>query len=215
MTVFLSGCMKTEVTYNVSSDGSVEGSMKFLMAESFLTQDGSDLDQTLEEMKTSFLKDSPGAKGEIIREKDGDTAYAGVKITGMKSEDIKAVKEGNQLVLEVPVRDVENSIAGGSGMDTSSITPAQLKSFGCSAVMIINMPASAESNYGTVEGKKVTVDLLSLPAEAETVRVTCAVGGGFPLWIIAAAAALAGAAVFFFRKKKLPVIFKQEDKPES
>lgn len=200
MPVFLSGCVKAEVTYNVSSNGSVTSDMTFLAAESMWTMNGMGLDEALEKLKAALLENHPGVKAEIIKEDNGDVPYAGIKYTGLKEEELKAVKEGNQLVFEKDLKEFMDEITDTSDTGSYSFTPAQLKSFGCRIVMIIKMPAKAESNYGTVEGKKVTVDLLTLPADAEKIRVTCS-AERFPAWLGFTLSLAGAAAVWLYGKR--------------
>ena len=203
LAVTLTGCMKIRTEFNVSADGTVDAALTMLMSESFLSSMGSDLETAVEEMKASYQEQYPDAKVTVVTEKDGETNYGGVRISGVEAKEAVVTKDGNTLIMELPVDGLEESIADGTDYEGMDLSPETFKAAGMEVTVIVNMPAKAESNVGTVDGKKVTVDLLDLPEGTEKIRITCKLSSGSALpYIIGGVAVAAVAAAFFFLRKK-------------
>lgn len=198
LSFMLTGCMKMTITMNVNKKGEVTEDMKILMSKEMLTANGADLDAALESMKKEYVEKYPDAKIETVTEKFDDSEYAGLNVKGIKDEDLKATVEGRVVTLELPMNELTEDVSdmNDTGMDFS---PSQLKSFGCSMKLVVNMPDKAECEYGTVDGKTVTIDLLEVPVGTKSIIITSKLGG-FPWWLLIIP--IAAVAVFFLKRKK-------------
>lgn len=194
LAVMLTGCMKVTVTYDVSKDAEVKSSMKFLIGESYLTMGGSTPEEGAESLMESYKESNPDAVLSAVSEEFEDETYYGFIDTNAKPE-CTAVKENNTITFTIP-RTAVNDM----GMEDTEEINEELKETGLSALLVINMPANAESNFGTVNGKTVTIDVLELPSDAEDIVVTCKLPNLLIPIICAAAAVLL--VLFFVMKGK-------------
>ena len=201
MAVLLSGCMKMRVGIDVSSDGTAKESLTILMQNSMLGTD-TDFDTALEEMKKSYQEQYPDQEVEIIKEGDGEEDYSGVCISGMDAEGLSITKEKGKITVELPVNNLQSEMSDVFDYDTSQIDMSTLKEYGFEASVIVNMPSTPETNVGTVEGKQVTIDLLSLPGDVQSIVITCSSGLNLKPFLVGGIVIIAGLAAAFFMKNK-------------
>jgi hypothetical protein len=199
MALVLTGCMKMRITFDVTKDGEVKGSYRMLVSTSFAESMGASMDDMIADMQQSLQEEYPDGKMTLVNEKIGDDNYSGVEITGINPEGVKAEVKGNTVELTIPMNSVEDDITNTVGVDEDTMDISMLKQSGLEMTMIVNMPGSAKSNVGTVDGKTVTIDLLELPKDTKEIRVTSGKGSNI-LIIVAGVAVVALAAVFAFLK---------------
>ena len=203
MAVMLSGCMKIRVDMTVAKDGSVTQNMTFMMSESVLTLDGSDLEKAVESMKEDYIKEYPDAKVEAVTEGEGDDRFGGIKVTGLKNEEIKAVVEGNKMTLTLPLKDLVSEVDQAQELSQYGLQLKDLKEYGAEMTMSVTMPGKPETNAGTVTDKTVTVDMLELPEGVDTVTITCTLGPSLStILLIGACVCFVIAVVMVLFKKK-------------
>ncbi|MCR5795531.1 MAG: hypothetical protein K6G61_09365 [Solobacterium sp.] len=170
----LTGCFKMRMNVDVKSDATYTGSYTVLMKESMLTIGGGTSDEALEQMAEQFKKDDPEAEVEIVKEGEGEDAFAGVKVSKLPADSVKVTKNDNVITLEMDLSDMQNTITEDPEVSSMGLSIASLKEYGAEAVITVNMPGKPEANTGTVEGNRVTVDLLE--ANEKTLTVTCKAG---------------------------------------
>jgi len=214
LAVLLTGCMKITVTYDVAKDGNVKETMKMLIGESYLTMNGGNPEDGVQDMMDSYRESNPDAVLTAVSEKYGDETYYG--FTGTQAESsLKAVKDGNKLILTLSRADVEE-MAGADdltegGSNSEEVVKA-LKDAGFSAMIVVNMPYNAETTYGTAEGKTVTIDAMELPDDLKEIVITCKLPN-LLIPIICGAAVLLAVLYFFMNKKKTVPETVQEEVP--
>ena len=208
MAFILTGCMKIRVGFDVSKDASMKQSITMLFSESMISLTGGSIDESLEELAKSFTTQYPDATVEIIREGEGEEKYGGVAVSGLNPDDfenttVTCTKEGNVITFELPLAEMQNSIADEINLSGYGLSISQLKEYGAEMLITVNMPSKATSNMGTVEGNKVTLDLLEDGISGRLV-VTCKTGlsTGVLIGIGAAAAVLILIAILASRSKK-------------
>ena len=175
LAVMLTGCMKITVTYDVAKDGNVKESVKMLVGEKYLTMGGGTPEDGVQDMMESFQESYPDAVMTAVSEDFEDETYHGFIGTKAESE-LKAVKDGNKLVLTITRAEVEDM--GGAEDLTENASSSEevvqaMKDAGFSANIVVNMPYNAETTYGTAEGKTVTIDALELPEDLNEIVITC------------------------------------------
>lgn len=231
MVICLSGCMKIKVEMDVKSSTEMTMKMDYVVEEKFLTMSGMTSEQFIEQMKTS-MGDAAGnatitPKNETI---DGDK-WVGMTITGAVSE--KEMKEflsekeidGKKCVVLTLAKDFMSGSQFG-GMDTDKIQQQtgysidKLKTLGMEMSITINMPADAKTNFGKVDGKKVTIDLLELSSKASTIQkieISSPLSNGFDMtyvFIGLGAVVLIGIVAFILKKKKTPKVVEIDSVPQ-
>lgn len=216
LAVMLTGCMKITVTYDVAKDGNVTESIKMLVGESYLTIGGGTPEDGVQDMMESFQESNPDAVIAFASEEFEDETYYGFTGTRPESE-LKAVKEGNKLVLTITRAEVEG-LGGAEDLtenagSSEEVTQA-LKEAGFSALIVVNMPYDAETTFGTAEGKTVTIDTLEMPDDLNEIVITCKLPNPL-IPIICGAAVLLGAAYFFMNRKKTAPVSAEERTPAS
>lgn len=203
LAVMLTGCMKITVTYDVAKDGNVKESIKMLVGESYLTMGGGTPEDGVQDMMESFQESNPDAVMEFASEEFDDETYYGFVGTKPESE-LKAVKDGNKLVLTI-TRDEVEEMGGAEDLTENAQSSEEvnqaLKKAGFSAKIVVNMPYDAETTYGTAEGKTVTIDVLGMPDDLDEIVITCKLPNPL-IPVIFGAAVLLGALYFFMNKKK-------------
>lgn len=231
MVICLSGCMKIKVEMDVKSSTEMTMKMDYVVEEKFLTMSGMTSEQFIEQMKTS-MGDAAGnakitPKNETI---DGDK-WVGMTITGAVSE--KEMKEflsekeidGKKCVVLTLAKDFMSGSQFG-GMDTDKIQQQtgysidKLKTLGMEMSITVNMPADAKTNFGKVDGKKVTIDLLELSSKASTIQkieISSPLSNGFDMtyvFIGLGAVVLIGIVAFMLKKKKTPEVVEIDSMPQ-
>ena len=197
----LTGCMKLRVIFDVSKDGSVKSGMTFLAAESLIKMTNGDPDDLYEQVKESYENDET-FKGKIVKAKEeiGDEQYYGYTVTGLDSE-LQAKVEGGKIIFEIPAADLLRSAQESFAMFGEQVNSfTEMENSNISMELVINMPNKASCEYGEVKGKTVTIDVLKLPRNVDTIVVTCKKGSVWPFILIVLALA-AGAAYFLLKKK--------------
>ncbi len=198
----LSGCVRFRTTVNVDKDGNIKQDMTMLFMESMLTMDGSTVEDALADMLKEYEKDYNADSAEIVREGEGENAYAGIAIKGIIPEDngaYKVEKNGNRLTISLPLEGLQEEVLSSQDLNGMNISLKDLKKYGAELTMDVVMPGKPETNAGTVEGNTVKIDLLDLPEGVDTITVSCSTGmalstilliGGGALGIIAVVMAL-------------------------
>ena len=208
MAFVLTGCMKVRIGFDIKKDATLTENMTILFSESMISLTGGSIDENLKSLAESFKEQYPDATVEIIHEGENEEKYGGVVVSGLKSEDFENAsftckKEGNVITFELPLTEMQNSIANEIDLSSYGLTIAQLKEYGAEMLVTVNMPAKPTSNMGTVEGNKVTLDMLEDGVSGKLV-VTCKTGlsTGVLIGIGAAAAVLIIVAILASRSKK-------------
>ena len=207
--LFLSGCMHIHLTLNVDSKARVKETMRLLYQEKYMSQmsqfaQDSNLDSMLADLQNSFQEQFPDAKITVVKEGEGDDAYAGVEISGYASEEgtYTCKKENNTITLEIPVNGFAQSLAQLTDMENSYTDFADLRQYGVEALITVYMPGQAKTNAGSVRGRQVTIDMLDLPSGVDTVTITCKTVDYTMILMIIAAAILGGAIGFAKARRK-------------
>ena len=170
-----SGCVKVQITLDVNRDGTVFGTMRALYSSIMMTQDGSDVMDVLNDMKTQFQDQFPEADITIVKPGEVVDYYAGLKIAGIPMEDtMDIVKEGNTITITIPVNRLSNQLLSISGSQEEEMPEsALLKSYGFEGMFIVNMPGKPVSNVGMIEKNTVTIDLLDIPKDVDEIVISC------------------------------------------
>ena len=200
MALLLTGCMKIRTTFDVTKEGEITGSMRMLMSTSFMESMGGNVDDMIAEMQKSMQEQYPDGKITLVNEKYDEENYSGVEITGIKNSAAKAEVKDGKVIFTVPTSSLEDDISDSTGVDDSMMDISTLKQSGLEVTMVVNMPGKAESNFGTVNGNTVTINLLEVPKDVAEIRITSGTGSGNMLLIVAGVAVVALAAVFAFLK---------------
>ena len=211
MLFILTGCMKVNTTIDIKSDLSMEMNVDYLMDESTISQYYGTSEVAIAQMKDQLKKQNedlditkikPLSKTIDGKEWFGITysmVYEkGNKKTMVHEEEVDGV---DSIVFTIPLNE---SLVGQDAYDSSSI--AAMKAKGVELTIVVNMPANATSNYGVVNGKTVTIDLLELQSSGfhKNIVVTSA-KSEFPLGLVLGgigAVVIIGAIVLVLRKKK-------------
>ena len=207
--LFLSGCMHIHLTLNVDSKARVKETMRLLYQEKYMSQmsqfaQDSNLDSMLADLQNSFQEQFPDAKITVVKEGEGDDAYAGVEISGYASKEgtYTCKKENSTITLEIPVNGFAQSLAQLTDMENSYTDFADLRQYGVEALITVYMPGQAKTNAGSVRGRQVTIDMLDLPSGVDTVNITCKTVDYTMILMIIAAAILGGAIGFAKARRK-------------
>lgn len=198
----LCGCVRMHMTMDVDSSGKVKSSMTLLMQEDLLNFNGANVEEQIDSMISEYRKQYPLASVRKAEEKDGDTVYTGVSVSGITSDEVKAEVADGVVSLRFPVVALTNELASSvmSGMDFSL---KDLKEYGAQITLEINMPAEASCNVGTVDGRHVFIDVLELPAGTDEIVVSSKTG--LPLstiLLIAGGVLIAAGGGYWMLKKK-------------
>ncbi|UTY39583.1 zinc ribbon domain-containing protein [Allocoprobacillus halotolerans] len=167
----LTGCMKMKVNLEVKADKSMTGSMDLLFEESLLEMSGTSTDEAIEQLKEEMqsTEGMENAKITSIDETINGSQWAGVHIDGLdaSSQEMQAVITEEEvdgedcIVFRMPLDEFENQMDA-ELTDSLGYSVSKIKELGIEMVMTIQMPGDAKSNFGTVDGQTVTIDLLEL-----------------------------------------------------
>lgn len=221
LVISLSGCMKVKVEMDVKSSTDMTMKLDYLIEEKLLTASGMTEEEFIEEMKTSMGDSVKAAKITPKSENIDGTKWIGMTLTGpIEDEQLKdflSEKEidGKKSLVLTLSKDFMSSNQFG-GVDADKITEQtgysidKLKTLGMEMSIVINMPANAKSNFGEVDGKKVTIDLLDLNSKGNAVQkieISSALSGGFDMTnilIVVGVIAILGVVFVMMKKKKKP-----------
>ena len=200
----LCGCAKYKMVVNVDGDGKVDASLKSLISEEALLSQNMTKDEAISAMKKSLVGNNEEATVKEIKEEINHKTYYGLSITNIKTKSIKSTVKDGKISVDIPVDALISSIK--SGLPNMSLK--SIKKLGGEVSIVVNMPTSATSTVGKVNGKQVKVDLLDFAynnKEVKSIHVTCekedytGVVAGIVLVIIV----LAGVLVMMKRKQKI------------
>ncbi|MEG0549104.1 MAG: zinc-ribbon domain-containing protein [Coprobacillus sp.] len=221
LVICLSGCMKINLEMEVKSSTEMTMKIDYMVEEKFLTMAGMTSQQLMDQMKESMGDAASGAKITPKSETIDGSKWEGMTITGsIKESEMKTLLsekeiDGKKCVVLTLAKDFMSGNQFG-GMDADKITKQtgysieKLKALGMEMNVIINMPADAKSNFGKVDGNKVTIDLLELSAKGSTVQkieISSPLSKGFDMtfvYIGAGAVVLLGIVFVIMKKKKAP-----------
>lgn len=201
--LFLSGCMKVRIQLDVDSEGKVSSTETVLLRSEMLGM-GGDIDASLEQMRQSSAENHPEAEVTIVKEEGTgeEDSYGGIAVRETDVQKYNVTVEHNTITLRIPRNSLQDEFSSEVGAEPSEeYDSADLKELGFEAVMIVNMPAAAKTNVGTVEGKTVTIDLIEMPSDIEEIVITSATGKLNPLLMGIAIAAAICLLVFAMRKR--------------
>ena len=171
----LTGCFKMRISVDVKSDATYTGTYTMLMSESMLTMGGQSVDAALETMIAEQKESTPDVEIEPVKEGEGENAYAGICVHQIPDDSVKVTKNDNIITVEVPIKELQGEIEESVEEETMGIDMSAIKEYGAEALITINMPAAPEANAGTIEGNKVTLDLLETQT-VDTLIITCKYG---------------------------------------
>ena len=164
----LSGCIRLQITADVTEKGEVTGDMHLLVHPAALKMAGLDLDEAVSQLEKDYREQYPEAVIERISETEDGTVMEGVAIHTIRREDIHAEVTETGMTVEFPIRSILDEV-----QRSANVSIATLKQYGSKAVLIINMPAPPKTNVGTVSGNTVTIDLLNIPDDINDAVITC------------------------------------------
>lgn len=231
LVISLSGCMKVKVEMDVKSSTEMTMKLDYLIEEKLLTASGMTEEEFIEEMKTSMGASAKAAKITPKSESIDGTKWIGMTLTGpIEDEQLKeflSEKEidGKKSLVLTLAKDFMSSNQFG-GVDADKISEQtgysidKLKTLGMEMSIVINMPANAKSNFGEVDGKKVTIDLLELSAKGNAIQkieISSALSGGFDMTnilIVVGVIAILGIVFVMMKKKKKPAVIEIENTGE-
>lgn len=200
--IVLSGCVRMRMSMDVSSSGDVKCGVTLLFREDLLSFNGADPDEQINAMISQYREQYPDAVVKKAEEKEGDTLYAGVSASGFENDALKAEVSEGMVTLRLPVSALTNELAT-TVMNGVNYSLNDLKEYGAQVTLEINMPAAASCNVGTVNGRRVFIDLLDLPAGTDDIVITSK--AGLPLstiMLIAGGVLLAGSCGYWLMKRK-------------
>lgn len=174
LTMFLlTGCMEMNMTIDVTNDASVTTSMRILAATQLLSATKVSEEDFLSGLKTQLTDSGDQVQIEEIEESKSGMKYVGVKATNAATSAVSATVKEGKLTVEIPFDDIkkilESNNLNADTLKKYGYTVDQLKGLGVSMTVVVNMPAKAQTNFGEAKGKTVTIDLLDLIAEDDTV----------------------------------------------
>ena len=169
----LTGCMEMNMTIDVTNDASVTTSMRILAATQLLSATKVSEEDFLSGLKTQLTDSGDQVQIEEIEESKSGMKYVGVKATNAATSAVSATVKEGKLTVEIPFDDIkkilESNNLNADTLKKYGYTVDQLKGLGVSMTVVVNMPAKAQTNFGEAKGKTVTIDLLDLIAEDDTV----------------------------------------------
>ncbi|WP_195837043.1 hypothetical protein [Sharpea porci] len=208
----LSGCMKMNMTLDVSGNGKVKTSVRMLASEDTLKTSGMKESEFTESLKKQFTKNNKDVSAHVIKETHDGKKYIGVEASNAMSSSIKAVVKNGRVQVTIPMKTftsalTDNNITSGT-LNNFNMNEESLKKNGVEMKLVFNMPDKAKSNIGEVKGNKVTVDLLheilKTDAKAENIVVSSKTGKTFDakiLFLIIGGLALIIAIILYALKK--------------
>lgn len=176
VTVLLTGCVKMNMTIDVKSEEEIDFGIEYIFNETMLSQygDGEDISSQMKEMedelKSQMQKEIPGVKDiktKVINKEIDGAKWAGIEmsmsVTGQEAKTLCKM-EGDKLVLDLS--SLANEMGDSGDIDELGMSVESLKTYGMEMNIVVNMPDTPTTTYGTVEGKTVTIDLLQMMADS-------------------------------------------------
>ncbi|MCD7839019.1 MAG: hypothetical protein LUG46_00170 [Erysipelotrichaceae bacterium] len=159
----LTGCMKYNISITVNKDLTSETSMELLVEDSLLEAMGMTSEEFYESFEEEYLDSESLQDASITQINDGE--WSGVSITGLSLEDsmTTAITEEeidgkDSIVVCIPINDIKDVM----DFSDSGYSLEDLKEAGMEITLNITMPATPTTNFGEVDNKTVTVDLLEI-----------------------------------------------------
>lgn len=208
----LSGCMKMNMTLDVSGNGKVKTSVRMLASEDTLKTSGMKESEFTESLKKQFTKNNKDVSAHVIKETHDGKKYIGVEASNAMSSSIKAVVKNGRVQVTIPMKTFTSALTDNNitseTLNNFNMNEESLKKNGVEMKLVFNMPDKAKSNIGEVKGNKVTVDLLheilKTDAKAENIVVSSKTGKTFDakiLFLIIVGLALIIAIILYALKK--------------
>lgn len=208
----LSGCMKMNMTLDVSGNGKVKTSVRMLASEDTLKTSGMKESEFTESLKKQFTKNNKDVSAHVIKETHNGKKYIGVEASNAMSSSIKAVVKNGRVQVTIPMKTFTSALTDNNitseTLNNFNMNEESLKKNGVEMKLVFNMPDKAKSNIGEVKGNKVTVDLLheilKTDAKAENIVVSSKTGKTFDakiLFLIIGGLALIIAIILYALKK--------------
>ena len=203
MCVFvLNGCVRMRMSMDVSSSGDVKSGVTLLFHEDLMNFNGANAEEQIDAMMSQYREQYPDAVIKKAEEKDGDTVYAGISVSGIVNDALKADVSEGMVTLRLPVSALTNEFAS-TVLNGVNYSLNDLKGHGAQITLEVNMPAAASCNVGTVEGRRVFIDLLDLPSGTDEIVITSK--AGLPLstlLLIAGGLLIVGGGGYWLLKRK-------------
>ena len=208
----LSGCMKMNMTLDVSGNGKVKTSVRMLASEDTLKTSGMKESEFTQSLKKQFTKNNKDVSAHVIKETHDGKKYIGVEASNAMSSSIKAVVKNGRVQVTIPMKTFTSALTDNNitseTLNNFNMNEESLKKNGVEMKLVFNMPDKAKSNIGEVKGNKVTVDLLheilKTDAKAENIVVSSKTGKTFDakiLFLIIGGLALIIAIILYALKK--------------
>lgn len=208
----LSGCMKMNMTLDVSGNGKVKTTVRMLASEDTLKTSGMKESEFTESLKKQFTKNNKDVSAHVIKETHDGKKYIGVEASNAMSSSIKAVVKNGRVQVTIPMKTFTSALTDNNitaeTLNNFNMNEESLKKNGVEMKLVFNMPDKAKSNIGEVKGNKVTVDLLheilKTDAKAENIVVSSKTGKTFDakiLFLIIGGLALIIAIILYALKK--------------
>lgn len=208
----LSGCMKMNMTLDVSGNGKVKTSVRMLASEDTLKTSGMKESEFTESLKKQFTKNNKDVSAHVIKETHDGKKYIGVEASNAMSSSIKAVVKNGRVQVTIPMKTFTSALTDNNitseTLNNFNMNEESLKKNGVEMKLVFNMPDKAKSNIGEVKDNKVTVDLLheilKTDAKAENIVVSSKTGKTFDakiLFLIIGGLALIIAIILYALKK--------------
>lgn len=213
----LTGCFKTEMTFDVKSVDDMTVGVTMLLSPELLAESEEDLVGSLKE---DYENSESTIEFEIkeVEETINDVVWKGVSMTGkVPAEEIKKyLKVEDDKLIFTLTEEASNELMGESESEEASMVNtedlteemiAMYKSAGVSMKVKITMPNEPTTNIGVVEGNTVTIDMLSQEYTSlkEPIVISCDdPDAAFPVMPLVALLAIfiIGAAIIIFILKK-------------
>ena len=208
----LSGCMKMNMTLDVSGNGKVKTSVRMLASEDTLKTSGMKESEFTQSLKKQFTKNNKDVSAHVIKETHDGKKYIGVEASNAMSSSIKAVVKNGRVQVTIPMKTFTSALTDNNitseTLNNFNMNEESLKKNGVEMKLVFNMPDKAKSNIGEVKGNKVTVDLLheilKTDSKAENIVVSSKTGKTFDakiLFLIIGGLALIIAIILYALKK--------------
>ena len=164
----LSGCMRLQVTADVSEAGDITGDIHLLVHPTVLQMANLNIDDVIAQLERDYRTQYPDAVVEKISENVDGTAMQGAAIHSIHDDALHAEVTDTGMIVQFPIRTILDEV-----QKTANVSISTLKQYGSQAVLTIRMPSPPETNVGTVSGNTVTIDLLSVPEGINDAVITC------------------------------------------
>ena len=208
----LSGCVKMNMTLDVSSNGKVKTSVRMLASTDTLKTSGTEESAFTKSLKEQFTKNNKDVSAHVIKETHDGKQYVGVEASNALSSSIKAIVKDGRVQVTIPMKTFTSALTDNNittdTLNNFNMNEESLKKNGVEMKLVFNMPDKAKSNIGEVKGNKVTVDLLheilKNDAQAENIVVSSKTGKTFDakiLFLIIGGIALIIAIILYALKK--------------